>query len=138
MPVFRVDKQSNYTKVWNYFIRDPDLSLRGKGMLTLLLSLPEDWQYSIAGLSSITKEGEDAVRSALKELEWRGYLERQRRRDELGMLREMEFTIYEQPKGTFDLRTGIPYLENPMTENPSTEVPVREFPSTGGSGTINN
>ena len=77
MPVFRVDKQSNYTKVGNYFIRDPDLSLRGKGMLTLLLSLPEDWQYSIAGLSSITKEGEDAVRSALKELEWRGYLERQ-------------------------------------------------------------
>ena len=138
MPVYRVDKQSNYTKVGNYFIRDPDLGLRGKGMLTLLLSLPEDWQYSIAGLSTITKEGEDAVRSAQKELEWRGYLERQRRRDELGMLREMEFTIYEQPKGTFDLRTGIPYLENPSSENPSTEVPIREFPSTGGSGTINN
>ena len=138
MPVYRVDKQSNYTKVGNYFIRDPNLSLRGKGMLTLLLSLPEDWQYSIAGLSTITKEGEDAVRSALKELEWRGYLERRRRRDELGMLREMEFTIYEQPKGTFDLCTGIPYLENPMSENPSTEVPVREFPCTGESGTINN
>ena len=138
MPVFRVDKRSNYTKVGNYFIRDPDLSLRGKGMLTLLLSLPEDWKYSIAGLSTITKEGEDAVRSALKELEWRGYLERQRRRDELGMLREMEFTIYEQPKGTFDLRTGIPYLENPMSENPSTEVPIRDFPNAGESGTINN
>ena len=60
MPVYRMDKQSNYIKVGNYFIRDPDLSLRGKGMLTLLLSLPEDWQYSIAGLSFITKEGEDA------------------------------------------------------------------------------
>ena len=55
--------------------------------------------FNAAGLSTITKEGEDAVRSALKELEWRGYLERQRRRDELGMLREMEFTIYEQPQG---------------------------------------
>ena len=136
MPVFRVDKQSNYTKVGNYFIRDPDLSLRGKGMLTLLLSLPEDWQYSIAGLSTITKEGEAAVRSALDELEQLGYLERRRRRDGQGRLHETEYSIYEQPKDTFDLHAGVPLSDKPMSENPTAGTPALESPVEEKSGQL--
>ena len=136
MPVYRVDKQSNYTKVGNYFIRDPDLSLRGKGMLTLLLSLPEDWQYSVSGLAAITKEGEAVVRSALDELEQLGYLERRRRRDEHGRLHETEYSIFEQPKDTFDLRTGAPHSDKPMSENPTSGTPVLESPVEEKSGQL--
>lgn len=124
MPVFRVDKKSNYTRIGNYYIRDRNLSLRGKGMLTLLLSLPDNWRHSIAGLAAITKEGEAGVRSALDELEDLKYLERIRRRDESGKLHEMEYFIYEQPKGTFDLSSGVPLLEEPSSDDPTAKVPV--------------
>ena len=136
MPVYRVDKQSNYTKVGNYFIRDPDLSLRGKGMLTLLLSLPEDWRHSVSGLAAVSKEGEAAVRSALNELERLGYLERRRRRDGQGRLHETEYSIYEQPKDTFDLCTGTPYSDKPTSEKPTAGIPVLESPVEEKSGQL--
>ena len=76
MPVFRVEKNSNYTTMCNYHLRDQGLSLKGKGLLSMLLSLPDTWNYSVRGLSSITPDGVDGVLTALKELERLGYLER--------------------------------------------------------------
>ena len=76
MPVFRVEKNSNYTTMCNYHLRDQGLSLKGKGLLSMLLSLPDTWNYSVRGLSSITPDGVDGVLTALKELErlgiWKG------------------------------------------------------------------
>ena len=68
MPVFRVEKNSNYTTMCNYHLRDQGLSLKGKGLLSMLLSLPDTWNYSVRGLSSITPDGVDGVLTALKEL----------------------------------------------------------------------
>ena len=82
MPVFRVEKNSNYTTMCNYHLRDQGLSLKGKGLLSMLLSLPDTWNYSVRGLSSITPDGVDGVLTALKELERLGYLERNQQRDE--------------------------------------------------------
>ena len=73
MPVFRVEKNSNYTTMCNYHLRDQGLSLKGKGLLSMLLSLPDTWNYSVRGLSSITPDGVDGVLTALKELERLGY-----------------------------------------------------------------
>lgn len=76
MPVFRVEKNSNYTTMCNYHLRDQGLSLKGKGLLSMLLSLPDTWNYSVRGLSSITPDGVDGVLTTLKELERLVYLER--------------------------------------------------------------
>ena len=81
MPVFRVEKNSNYTTMCNYHLRDQGLSLKGKGLLSMLLSLPDTWNYSVRGLSSITPDGVDGVLTALKELERLGYLERNQQRE---------------------------------------------------------
>ena len=83
MPVFRVEKNSNYTTMCNYHLRDQGLSLKGKGLLSMLLSLPDTWNYSVRGLSSITPDGVDGVLTALKELERLGYLERNQQRESI-------------------------------------------------------
>lgn len=85
MPVFRVEKNSNYTTMCNYHLRDQGLSLKGKGLLSMLLSLPDTWNYSVRGLSSITPDGVDGVLTALKELERLGYLERNQQREDKSM-----------------------------------------------------
>ncbi len=86
MPVFRVEKNSNYTTMCNYPLRDHGLSLKGKGLLSMLLSLPDTWNYSVRGLSSITPDGVDGVLTALKELERLGYLERNQQRESNGRM----------------------------------------------------
>lgn len=85
MSVFRVEKNKNYTTMSNYHLRDRNLTLKTKGLLSIMLSLPEDWDYSIKGLVSICKENENAVRSALKELETNGYLIREKKQTEKGL-----------------------------------------------------
>ena len=96
MTVFRVQKNSNYTVMSNEHLRNPGLSLKAKGLLSQMLSLPEDWDYSLEGLSRINKEGIDAIRTAIRELERFGYLERHRVRDELGKLTGTEYIVHEQ------------------------------------------
>ena len=86
MPVFRVEKNSNYTTMCNYHLRDQGLSLKGKGLLSMLLSLPDTWNYSVRGLSSITPDGVDGVLTALKELERLGYLERNQQRESIAAM----------------------------------------------------
>lgn len=98
MSVFRVEKNSNYTVISNYHLRDKNLSLRTIGLLSLILSLPDSWDYSQAGLAAICKDGEDSIRSGLKELEKYGYLERERERDENGRMRGVVYRVYEVPK----------------------------------------
>ena len=121
MAVFRVEKNRGYTVMSNHHLRNPDLSLKAKGLLSQMLSLPENWDYTLKGLSSINKESIDAIRTAVWELEKAGYITRRQGRDDKGKMTAIEYTIYEQPQP--------PQLENPTTDNPTTENPVSENPT---------
>lgn len=98
MAVFRVQKTQNYTIMSNHHLRNKALSLKAKGLLSLMLSLPEDWNYTTRGLASICKEGVDSVCATVRELEAAGYIIRRRIRDKNGQMRGMEYTVLEQPQ----------------------------------------
>ena len=98
MAVFRVDKNKGYTVMSNHHLRNKELSLKAKGLLSQMLSLPEDWDYTLAGLSLINRESIDAIRTAVWELEKAGYITRRQGRDEKGKMTAIEYTIYEQPQ----------------------------------------
>ena len=117
MAVFRVEKNQNYTVMSNHHLRNPDLSLKAKGLLSQMLSLPEEWDYTLKGLSSINKESIDAIRTAVWELEKAGYITRRQGRDEKGKMTAIEYTIFEQPQP--------PQLENPTTDNPVSDNPTQ-------------
>ena len=110
MAVFRVERNSGYTVMSNHHLRNKELTLKAKGLLSQMLSLPEDWDYTLAGLSHINRESIDAIRTAVWELEKAGYILRRQGRDEKGKMTAIEYTIYEQPQ---------PMLENPTSENPT-------------------
>ena len=96
--IFRVEHTTGFTVMSNYHLRDKNLSLKAKGLLSQMLSLPEEWDYTLVGLSFINREKIDAVREAIKELENAGYIVRTRERDERGRLKGTEYVIYEQPQ----------------------------------------
>ena len=98
MAVFRVEKNRGYTVMSNHHLRNKDLSLKAKGLLSQMLSLPEDWDYTLKGLSLINRESIDAIRTAVWELEKAGYITRQQNRDGKGKMADMVYTIYEQPQ----------------------------------------
>ena len=125
MAVFRVEKNRNYTVMSNVHLRDQNLSLKAKGLLSLLLSLPDDWHYSIRGLAKISKESPDGISSGLKELEAAGYLTRRQLRGERGRMGETEYTIYEEPRAPCQ---DSPCTENPVTVKPDTASPCTESP----------
>ena len=114
MPTFRVHKNENYTMMSNTHLRDKNMSLKAKGMLSVMLALPPSWDYSINGLVAICKEEATAIRSALNELEKLGYLIRVKKHDKNGHF-DYEYNIYEEPQ------TDSPYTENPHTVKPHTE-----------------
>ena len=126
MPVFRVEKTSSYTVMSNHHLRNPDLTLKAKGLLSLMLSLPENWDYTLKGLSCICRENVDAIRTAVWELEKAGYITRRQGRDEKGKMTAIEYTIYEFPQPP---KPQKPVLENPISDNPTTEIPVSENPT---------
>ncbi len=130
MPVFRVERIRNYTTKSNYHLRDRNLSLIAKGLLSMCLSLTESWDYSVNGLTAISKEGRDAILSAVRELEQAGYIVRSRERDERGCLRGAAYTIYEVPKLSASSSPGEekPVTENPTQENSALANPVEENP----------
>ena len=97
MAVFRVEKNRGYTVMSNHHLRNAGLSLKSKGLLSMMLSLPEDWNYTTRGLAKICKEGTDSIDSALKKLEWAGYIVRNRLRDRKGKIVDVEYAIYETP-----------------------------------------
>ena len=98
MAVFRVERNKGYTVMSNHHLRNKDLSLKAKGLLSQMLSLPEDWDYTLKGLSLINREQIDAIRAAIRELEQAGYIVRSRERDSQGRLRGADYVIYEQPQ----------------------------------------
>lgn len=119
MAVFRIARTHDYTVMSNYHLRDKSLSLKAKGLLSQMLSLPENWDYTLSGLVSINKEKKDAIRSALVELEESGYLIRRRLKDEQGQFTSNEYVIFERPQSpSSDFPTlGKPTLENPPQLN---------------------
>lgn len=98
MSVIRVHKTANYTVMSNYHFKERGLSLKAKGLLSLMLSLPDDWNYSISGLVKLSKDGKDSVMSALAELEDFGYLTRERVTNSKGQFNGIEYNIFEQPQ----------------------------------------
>ena len=124
MAVFRVERNTGYTVMSNHHLRNKELSLKAKGLLSQMLSLPEDWDYTLAGLSYINREKIDAIREAVRDLERAGYIQRSRERDEKGRLRGTDYIIYEQPPNL-----DLPTLENPTLGNPTLENPTQEKPT---------
>ena len=98
MAVFRIERTRDYTVMSNHHLRDKALSLKSKGLLSMMLSLPEDWNYTTRGLAKICKEGVDAIGGALRELESAGYIVRHQLRDRQGRISDTEYVIYEQPQ----------------------------------------
>ena len=126
MAVFRVERNRGYTVMSNHHLRNKELSLKAKGLLSQMLSLPEDWDYTLAGLSLINREKIDAIREAVRELERAGYIVRSRERDAKGRLRGAEYVIYEQPQPP---TSDLPTLENPTLDNPTQEKPTLDKPT---------
>ena len=131
MAVFRIEKTRDYTVMSNYHLRDRSLSLKAKGLLSLMLSLPEDWDYTMKGLARICKDGIDSISGGIRELESHGYLVRARVRNESGQLGSIEYTILEQPKEPAQTPAPIrekPIRENPIQVKPMLDAPIRRTP----------
>ena len=131
MAVFRREKTREYTVMSNHHLRNTDLSLKAKGLLSLMLSLPEDWDYTMKGLARICKDGIDSISGGIRELEAHGYLIRERIRNENGQLGSIEYTILEQPK------PPAPMQEPPILENPIQAVPTLDTPMQGDPAQLN-
>ena len=97
MSTFRVNKNVNYTVMSNYHLQDKKLSLKAKGLLSYMLSLPNDWDYSLKGLTVGCKDGLDSVRTAVLELEEHGYVRRQKVRNAKGQIIDYDYQVYESP-----------------------------------------
>ncbi|SCP95408.1 helix-turn-helix domain-containing protein [Anaerobium acetethylicum] len=126
MAVIRVKKIKNFTVMANQHLRNRNLSLKAKGLLSLMLSLPDDWDYSIRGLAAICKEGVDGIRTTLGELEKQGYLIREQKRNGNGQLAIAEYTILEIPglSGEEQLELEDPEREKHEQEQPEQEKPI--------------
>ena len=128
MAVFRIERTRDYTVMSNHHLRNANLSLKAKGLLSMMLSLPEEWNYTTRGLAAICKEGVDAIGSALKELETAGYIVRRQLRGANGRITDTEYIIYEQPqpKKLDMLPSDVvsPDTENPDMVKPDTEKPA--------------
>ena len=125
MAVFRVERTRDYTVMSNHHLKNRSLSLKAKGLLSVMLSLPDEWDYTLRGLAAISREGVDAIREAIRELEDTGYIVRSRGRNEKGQLSGTEYVIYEHPQQSAD----APVLENPTLEKPTLENPTLENPT---------
>lgn len=131
MAVFRIDKTRDYTVMSNHHLRNTELSLKAKGLLSLMLSLPENWDYTTKGLAAICKDGIDSISSCIRELEKHGYIIRERMRNEKGQLTTIEYTILEQPK------SAPPEREKPIRENPVLDIPAQGEPIQENTAQLN-
>ena len=128
MAVFRVEKTKDYTIMSNHHLKDRRLSLKAKGLLSMMLSLPKEWDYTLKGLARISREGVDAIREAVRELEQAGYVVRSRTRNPKGQLANAEYVIYEHPMPA-SRSAPKPAREKPVLENPTQEKPAQEDPT---------
>lgn len=136
MAVYRVQRTRDYTVMSNYHLRDKNLTLKSKGLLSMILSLPDEWNYTTRGLAAICKEGVDAIGSALKELETAGYIVRRQLRGANGRITDTEYIIYERPHPREDSTpdTPAPGTDSPDTGNPDMvpsdmDTPYLEMPA---------
>ena len=136
MAVFRIEKTRDYTVMSNHHLRDKSLSLKAKGLLSLMLSLPEEWDYTTKGLARICKDGVDSICAGVRELEEHGYVIRQRVRNPNGQLGAIEYTILEQPRPP-EPKPQKPERENPVLDNPEQASPVLEEPEQGNPAQLN-
>ena len=130
MGVIRVEHNANYTTMSNYHLRDERLSLRAIGLMSKMLSLPEDWDYTVKGLCAIVKEGREAVRKALMELEAAGYLVREQGRSAGGNFASNDYTLFEEPR-------DLPLPKKPTTVEPTTDLPTTVEPTTDLPTSVN-
>ena len=129
MPVFRIERTHDYTVMSNHHLKNQQLSLKAKGLLSMMLSFPDDWNYSERGLAAICKEGVDAIHSAIKELEKAGYMERHQLRGKGGRIIDTEYVIYEKPH--------VSDAAPPDMENPEMGIPDAVHPEADNPGEIN-
>lgn len=129
MAVFRVERTRDYTVMCNHHLKDSNLSLKAKGLLSMMLSLPDEWNYTTRGLAAICKEGVDAIGKTLKELELAGYIIRRQLRGKDGRISDTEYTIFEKPRKPSPPDTTLPDTENPYLDNPDTEAPDTDNPA---------
>ena len=122
MAVFRVEKNHSYTVMANHHLRDERLSLKSKGLLSLILSLPDDWRISIEGMTQFSADGKDAIRSAIRELTDAGYITRAQTHSEAGTFSGYDYIVHETPAASPS--SGFPTMEKPTTEKPTTENPT--------------
>lgn len=122
--IMRTEKNKNYTVMGNYHLRDKELSLKAKGLLSIMLSLPDGWNFSISGLSTLSSDGESAVRATLKELENNGYLKRNKVRCN-GKITDWEYIVYEQKTANNSV-DAKPVVENPHVDS-STQLNTKEI-----------
>ena len=132
MSVIRVNKTKNYTVLSNHHFKEKGMSLKAKGLLSLMLSLPDDWNYSVSGLVTLSKDGKDSVMSALAELEKFGYLKRDRTTDSKGRFSGVEYNIYEEPQ------TEIPIADNQNSEKQDEEIQNSDNPPQLNTKLTNN
>ena len=128
MAVFRVEKNANYTVMSNYHLRDKTLPLKAKGLLSIMLSLPEEWDYTLKGLATLSADGLDSVRSSVVALENAGYVIRRQTSDHRGRFAGNEYHVFEYPQTAPPL-SALPLSGNPTTENPITGKPLPEKPT---------
>lgn len=126
MESFEINYFKGYTITPNTHQRDKSISLKAKGLLSQMFSLPDSWDYTLKGLAHINREGIDAIRAAIRELEQAGYIVRERVRDEKGMLRGTKYKVYAEPRRPV---SGYPALENPTLDNPTLDVPTQAEPT---------
>lgn len=136
MAVFRIEKTRDYTVMANHHLRNTKLSLKAKGLLSLMLSLPEDWDYTTKGLAKICKDGVDSIYSTVNELEEHGYVIRERIRNAKGQLTDIQYNILEQPKPPQPGQEK-PKQENPVLGNPVLGSPEQEEPEQGNTAQLN-
>ena len=134
MAVFRVEKTRDYTVMANHHLRNTELSLKAKGLLSLMLSLPEEWDYTTKGLARICKDGVDSICAGVRELEEHGYVVRERIRNPNGQLGAIEYTILEQPQ---EPKREKPERENPVQANPVLDYPVLGKPEQENPAQLN-
>ena len=132
MPVFRVDKSRDFTVVANCIFKDRSLSAKAKGILVEMLSLPESWDFTLKGLTTLFTDGIDSIRQGINELESRGYIVRERKRDARGRLGGMEYVIYETPHKAVENspESAEPMTEEPTAENTTQGASTEEMPTT--------
>lgn len=120
----RVVKSSGWTAMSNYHLRDKRLSLKGRGLLSTVLSLPDDWEYSIGGLAAICKESRDGIRTAINELESIGYVQRGDQERVDGKFTAGDYTIYEVPPAEQDAahRVAVTGTVLPSRQQPHKEI----------------